>query len=46
VPDELDDLTGEGRKALYRMLRLRVTPTPEGYVAAGFLMSVRTYACG
>jgi hypothetical protein len=46
VPDELDDLTGEERNALYRMLRLRVTPTPEGYVAAGVLMSAGTHACG
>ena len=28
------------------MLRLRVTPTPEGYEATGVLMSAGTHACG
>ena len=46
VPDELDNLTGGERNALYRMLRLRVTPTPEGYDATGVLMSAGTHACG
>jgi hypothetical protein len=31
VPEGLDGLTGEERNRLYRMLRLEVTPTSEGY---------------
>ncbi len=46
VPDELDDLTGEERNTVYRMLRLQVTPTPEGYDASGVLMYSGTHTCG
>jgi len=37
VPDALDGLTGEERNKVYRMLRLEVTPTPEGYSVTGAL---------
>jgi DNA anti-recombination protein RmuC len=37
VPDALDGLTGEERNKIYRMLRLEVTPTPEGYCVTGAL---------
>jgi site-specific DNA recombinase len=37
VPDGLNNLTGEERNKVYRMLRLEVTPTPEGYSVAGVL---------
>ena len=37
VPEALDDLTGEERNKIYRMLRLEVTPTAEGYVVTGAL---------
>jgi hypothetical protein len=37
VPDGLDGLTGEERNKVYRMLRLEVTPTPEGYSITGAL---------
>jgi predicted nuclease with TOPRIM domain len=37
VPDGLDNLTGEERNKVYRMLRLEVTPTPEGYSITGAL---------
>ena len=37
VPDGLDGLTGEERNKVYRMLRLGVTPTPEGYSITGAL---------
>jgi hypothetical protein len=30
VPDKLDDLSGEDKNRLYRLLRMEVTPTPEG----------------
>jgi hypothetical protein len=36
VPEALEDLTGEERLALYRVLGLRVVPTSEGYEATGF----------
>ena len=35
VPEALDDLTGEERNRVYRMLRLEVSPTPEGYEVRG-----------
>jgi hypothetical protein len=35
VPEALDDLTGQERNGLYRMLRLEVTPSPEGYEVRG-----------
>jgi site-specific DNA recombinase len=37
VPDALDSLAGEERNKVYRMLRLEVTPTPEGYSITGAL---------
>ena len=37
VPDALGSLTGEERNKVYRMLRLEVTPTPEGYSVTGAL---------
>ena len=37
VPVGLDTLTGEERNKVYRMLRLEVTPTPEGYSITGAL---------
>jgi len=37
VPDGLDGLTAEERNKVYRMLRLEVTPTPEGYSITGAL---------
>src|SRR5215203_1871706 len=37
VPDGLDGLTAEDRNKVYRMLRLEVTPTPEGYSITGAL---------
>ena len=37
VPEALEDLTGEERNKIYRMLRLEVTPTPEGYGVTGAL---------
>ncbi len=37
VPDALDALTGEERRRLYGMLRLEVTPTPEGLEVRGAL---------
>jgi site-specific DNA recombinase len=30
MPEDLDNLTGDERNTLYRMLQLEVTPTPEG----------------
>jgi DNA repair exonuclease SbcCD ATPase subunit len=35
VPEGLDGLTGEERNKVYRMLRLKVTPTAEGYEVSG-----------
>jgi hypothetical protein len=35
VPEGLDGLTGEERNKVYRMLRLEVMPTPEGYEVTG-----------
>ncbi len=46
VPDELDDLTGEERNTVYRMLRLQVTPTTGGYDVSGVLMFSGTHTCG
>src|SRR5215217_5978978 len=37
APDGLDSLAGEERNKVYRMLRLEVTPTPEGYSITGAL---------
>ena len=35
VPGTLDDLDGEEKNRLYRMLRLEVTPSEEGYKVSG-----------
>jgi site-specific DNA recombinase len=35
VPEALDKLTGQERNRLYRMLRLEITPSPEGYEVRG-----------
>jgi hypothetical protein len=37
LPEALEGLTGEERNKIYRMLRLEVTPTPEGYGVTGAL---------
>ncbi len=37
VPEALDGLTGQGRNKVYRMLRLEVTPTTEGFDVTGAL---------
>jgi hypothetical protein len=37
VPEALDSLTGEEKSRVYRMLRLEVTPTAEGYDVSGAL---------
>jgi site-specific DNA recombinase len=37
VPDALDGLSGEERNKVYRMLRLEVTPTAEGFSVTGAL---------
>jgi hypothetical protein len=37
VPAALDSLTGEEKNRIYRMLRLEVTPTAEGYDVTGAL---------
>jgi hypothetical protein len=37
VPKALDGLTGQERNKVYRMLRLEVTPTTEGFRATGAL---------
>ena len=31
LPEELDRITGEDRNAIYRMLQVEITPTPEGF---------------
>ena len=41
VPEALDDLSGERRSMVYEMLRLEVTPDPEGYEVNGALCSRR-----
>ncbi len=35
IPERLDNLTGQQRNQVYRMLRLEVQPTPEGYELTG-----------
>jgi hypothetical protein len=37
VPEALESLTGEEQNKLYRMLRLEVTPAPNGYRVTGAL---------
>ena len=39
VPDALDQLTPGERNDLYRMLRLQITPVPEGYALSGAFCS-------
>ena len=41
VPEALDGLSGEGRSRVHGMLRLEVTPDPEGYEVSGALCSSR-----
>jgi hypothetical protein len=40
VPEALDELTSQERNKIYRMLRLEVTPTSEGFVVTGALGSI------
>jgi DNA repair ATPase RecN len=40
IPEALDDLSGEDRNRLYRMLRMEVTPTSEGFEATGVFCSL------
>jgi hypothetical protein len=40
VPEALDELTGQERNNVYRMLRLEVTPTTEGFAVTGALGNV------
>jgi hypothetical protein len=35
IPEALDNLTGEERNRVYRMLRLEIKPTPDGYETTG-----------
>jgi hypothetical protein len=42
VPKALDDLTGEEKNRVYRMLRLEVAPRPEGYDVSGALCAGAT----
>ena len=42
VPESLDDLTGEKKNRVYRMLRLEATLTPEGYDLSGALCTSAT----
>ena len=37
VPEGLESLTGEERNEVYRMLKLEITPEPEGYEVQGVL---------
>jgi hypothetical protein len=39
VPETLDGLSGQERSRVYEMLRLEVTPDPEGYEVSGALCS-------
>ncbi len=40
VPSALESLMGEERNKLYRMLRLEVTPSNEGYKVSGALRTL------
>jgi len=42
LPEGLDALSGEERNVVYRMLRLEVTPTPEGFEVRGVFSSLET----
>jgi site-specific DNA recombinase len=44
APEALDKLTGEERNKVYRMLRLEVTPTPEGFAVSGAFCSIEPTA--
>jgi hypothetical protein len=35
IPEAFDSLTGEEKSRVYRMLRLEVTPTTDGYDVSG-----------
>ncbi len=39
-PEELDTLTGDQRNEIYRMLRLEITPSDEGYAMRGVFRTV------
>ena len=41
VPEALDELSGEERMRVYRMLQLEVRPDPEGYEVSGTLCNRR-----
>ena len=44
IPERLDNLTGERRNKVYRMLRLEVKPTPNGFEITGAILHKRTDA--
>jgi hypothetical protein len=46
VPEALDDLSGEERLALYRLLQLRVVPASEGYEVSGVFCSLEPTPSG
>ena len=46
IPEALDELSGDERNALYRMLRLEVTPLPDGLQVTGVLLPSETQSCG
>jgi site-specific DNA recombinase len=41
LPEALDGLTGEDRNTVYRMLKIEITPTAEGYETTGVFRSLR-----
>ena len=44
IPERLDNLTGGERNRVYRMLRLEVKPTPDGYEITGVFLQKGTDA--
>ncbi len=44
APEALDQLTGEERNKVYRMLRLEVTPTHEGFAVSGAFCTIEPTA--
>ena len=40
VPEALDELTGQERNEVYRMLSLEVTPTTEGFAVTGAIRNI------
>jgi hypothetical protein len=42
IPEALDDLTGEEKNRIYRMMRLEVTPTSGGYAVSDALCTLAT----